>query len=93
MLTRISVQIRLRQVKESNRGAKAFFLQMHKSARELDKSLVELVIRGALILEPEFFENVMGFEKELFIEAAKVPDVLGRVDLSLATDKQGGDLS
>lgn len=76
MFARIFVQIGLRQLEQRRRRAKPVFLQMHKCARELDKSLVKISIRSVALRQPKIFQNVVGLVKFLTVEQFKIAAVM-----------------
>src|SRR5437868_2062023 len=56
---------------------------MDKRAGELDQAFVEKIVALAALAEPEFFEHVVRFVKELLVEALEITKVM-RVPLATA---------
>src|SRR5262249_26033090 len=49
---------------------------MHESARELDQSLEEQIIRLPAVSEPELLQHIVCFVKKLLIEALEIAEVM-----------------
>src|SRR5688572_15065803 len=49
---------------------------MHECAGKLDQAFVKVVRRLAAVGQPHFFENIMGFVIEAFVEAGKIAEVM-----------------
>ena len=64
---------------------------MNKSAGELDQPLVESVTRGVALGQPELLENVVGFIKELLVEALEITKVMRIVRFALTGCNQRSD--
>ena len=73
--------VRARELEQSGARAKAVFLEVHEGAGELDQAFVEMIVLLAALWKPEFLEHVVGFVKELLIEALEIAEVM-RVEMS-----------
>src|SRR6267154_731217 len=50
---------------------------MNKGARQLNQPFVKGIIRTFTLRQPDFFQHVMGFIKQLLIEAFEITQVVG----------------
>lgn len=74
---RVLLQVGGGQVEQGHGRSESAFLEVDKSSGPLDEPLVERVIGpGFTIGEPEFLEDIMGFEVEPFVEATKEAQVV-----------------
>src|SRR5688572_1255512 len=64
---------------------------MHERAGELDQAFVKVVGRLPAVGQPHFFEDIMGFVKEAFVEAGKIAEVMRVAGLSAEALDHRGD--
>ena len=89
---RVLFQVGLRAFEQGRRRPKAVFLQVHKSARELDQALVKVAFRSVTDGQPEFFEHFMRFVKQTPVKTFEIAEVVSIVLAALASFDQRGDL-
>ena len=71
---------------------RALFLEMDKTAGELDQALEEIAVRAVAILKPQRLQDVVCLVKFLLIETAKVPSKVGIVRTCFHTFQQRRNL-
>lgn len=76
VLEGVFLKIRAGEFKERGRRPEAVFLQMHEGAGQLDEPFVERPVRPQFIGQPEVFQDIMGFVKELVVETVKIARVM-----------------
>jgi len=68
------------KAEQGESGPGAVFLDVYERAGELDEAFVKVADGLAALGEPDFFEDFVGFEKELLIEAFEIAEVMGVED-------------
>ena len=81
---RILPQVGAREFEQSRRRTKAVFLQMNKSARQLNQPFVKRAVRSVTVRQPEFFQYVVRFVKQAPVEAFQVAEKV-RVQVAPST--------
>ena len=75
MQRRIFFEIRLREFEQRGGRSETIFLQMHKRACQLDKTLVKISIHSVTVGQPQMFEDVMRLVKFLLVEQREVAGI------------------
>lgn len=73
----VALKVGRSEIEKSHRRTEAAFLQVHERSGPLDQAFVEgVVFAGLPPSQPEFFENIMGFEVESPVEAVEETGVV-----------------
>ena len=51
-------------------------MKVNESAGKLNQAFVKKIVCLATLAEPELFENIMGFVKELLVEALEIAKIM-----------------
>lgn len=76
MLSRILPQIRLGESEQRRRRFEPVFLQMDKSAGQLNQSLVKITVKRPPVRQPQFFQNFMRLVKKLPVETFEITKIM-----------------
>lgn len=86
----VFLEIGTRQAQERAGRSQPALLDVNQCAGQLNEALIECTVGLRPLRQPDFFQNFVGFEEELAVEAIEECQVLGRQALSQKRLDQGG---
>jgi hypothetical protein len=50
--------------------------EMNKATRHLNETFIKITVRAVFIIQPQFFQHIMGFVVKLRVEALEITEVM-----------------